>query len=179
VPQPGTQAPPQNSCTPGQAQIPASQVPPMHVPQEPPQPSSPQIFPLHWGTQTHVPFWQTSLPAQLPQEPPQPLGPQGLLAAHRVAHPGGGGGGGETFAGRFFFFFFLRFFLALASAKPIAHGRAASRLLVRPARVRREERAARVRTIWSNLRPSKRVSSNASGHRPASSLQRFQDLPLS
>jgi len=50
------------------------------VPQEPPHPLLPQVFPEQFGVQleTHCPVevLQIMLPEQVPQEPPHPLSPQ-------------------------------------------------------------------------------------------------------
>ena len=50
------------------------------MPHEPPQPSEPQVLPVHAGAHaaTHWPLTQLSLVAQVPQTPPQPLEPQTL-----------------------------------------------------------------------------------------------------
>jgi hypothetical protein len=45
------QAPPQIVCPDGQRQTPAEQMPPLHGPHEPPQPSSPQALPAQFGIQ--------------------------------------------------------------------------------------------------------------------------------
>lgn len=62
------------------------QVPALHVPQEPPQPSDPQVLPAQLGVQVHLPAGeQASVPAQVPQVPPQPSGPQ-VLPLHCGLH---------------------------------------------------------------------------------------------
>jgi hypothetical protein len=51
--------------------------PSLQSPQLPPQPSGPQLRPLHEGVHaTHCPALQVAEIAQLPQLPPQPLSPQ-------------------------------------------------------------------------------------------------------
>lgn len=62
------------------------QVPALQVPQEPPQPSDPQVLPVQLGVQVHLPAGeQASVPAQVPQVPPQPSGPQ-VLPLHCGLH---------------------------------------------------------------------------------------------
>lgn len=57
-----------------------------HVPQVPPHPSGPQVFPLHCGTHTHwPPFEHASLASHDPHVPPQPSGPQ-LFPSHCGTH---------------------------------------------------------------------------------------------
>jgi hypothetical protein len=59
-------------------QVPLWQALPVaHLPQLPPQPSSPQLWTPHDGVQeVHTPLWQALPLAQLPQLPPQPSSPQ-------------------------------------------------------------------------------------------------------
>ena len=62
------------------------QVPALQVPQEPPQPSDPQVLPVQLGVQVHLPAGeQASVPAHVPQVPPQPSGPQ-VLPLHCGLH---------------------------------------------------------------------------------------------
>ena len=51
----------------------------MHEPQVPPQPSSPQSLPSHWGSHSHLLLeLHVSFASQVPQEPPQPSLPHSL-----------------------------------------------------------------------------------------------------
>ena len=67
--------------------------PPGHVPQSPPQPSSPQALPLQSGVQVVFPgeHWpllsQVSPLAQAPQLPPQPSSPHTLPVHFGVQPP--------------------------------------------------------------------------------------------
>jgi hypothetical protein len=59
--------------------------PSAHVPQKPPQPSLPQVLPLHCGTQMQAPLppgSQVRPAAQVPHDPPQPSPPHTRVALH-------------------------------------------------------------------------------------------------
>ena len=66
----------------------ASQVSPVeHVPQDPPQPSAPQVLPTQSGVHsgTHWPNGSHNAPVEhVPQDPPQPSAPQSLPAQSGV-----------------------------------------------------------------------------------------------
>jgi hypothetical protein len=58
------------------------------VPHDPPQPSDPQVFPEHDGTQAHVPDALQLVPvAQLPHDPPQPSDPHSFPEQDRTQLP--------------------------------------------------------------------------------------------
>ncbi len=60
---------------------------PVQLPHEPPQPSSPQVLPVHFSLHfSHFPTRHSSVPVQVPQVPPQPSSPQTLPSQLGLQH---------------------------------------------------------------------------------------------